>query len=278
MKEVEGKVVEIIGEEEGLQKVLVRCERHGENEFLHRFGYLFSSWKLPKLSVGETYCPFCIQEQMDEEKREMNRRIYRMAYLEKVNIPKMYLEARIDDEPRNAGQARYVEKIRRFMDDPTKISFVAIGNAGTGKTYYACAMVNELNDTINVCEEITPVAYYATQAEICADFKATYGNDKTEQEVMMQYMSYRVLVIDELAGAGWSENTQSIMTQMITKRADNGLKTFVICNRSSSGFKELFNDPVISRLLGANCSISCNMTGEDWRNSKVDESVKNISK
>jgi DNA replication protein DnaC len=240
---------------------------------------MFSSWELPKLTVGEAYCPFCTQEQMDEEKREMNRRAYRIAYLEKVNIPKLYLDARMDDEPRSAGQSRYVEKIRRFMTDDSKLSFVVIGNAGTGKTYYACAMVNELNESINMFEEIRPAAYYATQSEIYNDFKSTYDGDGNEALVMQRYMGYKVLVIDELAGAGWSDNAKSIMTQLITKRADNGLKTFVICNRSDSGFKELFNDPVVSRLLGANCSISCNMTGKDWRNEKYDrETVINMSK
>ena len=98
------------------------------------------------------------------------------------------------------------------------------GDVGTGKTWLASAIVNELSQKGLPC-------LFAKLSDIFEEIKSTFkSNETTEREVLIKYKTTKVLVIDDLGQEKASKWTNEKLFGLIDYRRSYGLATIYTSN------------------------------------------------
>jgi DNA replication protein DnaC len=174
-------------------------------------------------------CPQCIAE---AERREERVRADRLitTRLERAGIPKRFADKDFSNyRMESPGQTRALVTIEAYAQDfgSQKIEgrcLLLTGNAGTGKTHLAIAILKTVTR-----QGFT--ARYSTVYECIETIRATWRSEtERESEVIKRFTQVDLLVLDEVGVQYGKEAEQVEMFKILNKRYEAVLPTVVISN------------------------------------------------
>jgi len=165
-----------------------------------------------------------------------------------AGIPPKYHAAKLTDifqhysqQVKNAQLIKgYAQKFDSAKDKGTNLLFC--GDVGTGKTYMACALINDLIQRKYHCkfERVSCLV-----RSIQASFQP--NTPYTEQELINRYVRYDLLAIDEIGLQRHTESTLLILSEIICERTDHFKPMILISNWPAKGNEE---NPGVREMLG----------------------------
>lgn len=200
--------------------------------------------------------------QMIEEMRQMSKErgpvvaeeeddgidISNVHWLDAYRVPKRFrgktfgaLKADSDKESRIH---KFCEAWARNFNDALKNggNLVFSGNVGSGKTHIAISILLYV-----VAQKHS--ALYTTIPQMLAEVRDTYSDSKiTPGQVINEYITPELLVLDEAGARKESENDKEILFRVINKRYENMLPTIVITNLGMPDLREAIGDRTVDRL------------------------------
>ena len=175
-----------------------------------------------------------------EEKQAQRDKLERY---EKSGVPERYFNESLDTyKINNEMQATAAKAATNFLYAVKCGEFkslVLIGNAGTGKTHLACAIIREAGGK------------YRTAPEIVEEMRRakSFTAAETEAEIIDYYGRVKLLVIDEI-GRGISATDEKYMIyQLVNARYNTRKPTVLISNLGKSDFLQYIGVAAADRLV-----------------------------
>lgn len=178
-------------------------------------------------------------------------------------LPKRFKRKTFENYKRGDNFIAY-KKAEEFAENFPDINkgLLLVGPVGTGKTHLAAAISNKLISRLYS-------VYFGNTTDIMSFIKSTYSKDAemTEGEAI-ELMTEKVdlLVIDDLGKENETENTLSVLYQIINKLYENEKLVVITTNFNSSDLARKLGErgpAMVSRITGM-CEPVV-LSGEDWR-------------
>ena len=176
------------------------------------------------------------QERQQAEREKLER-------YEKSGVPERYFNEALDTyKITNEMQATAAKAATNFLHAVKCGEFkslVMIGNAGTGKTHLACAIIREAGGK------------YRTAPDIVEEMRRakSFTAAETEAEIIDYYGRLKLLVIDEI-GRGISATDEKYMIyQLVNARYNTRKPTVLISNLGKSDFLQYIGVAAADRLV-----------------------------
>ena len=202
-------------------------------------------------------------EEMAAHDAEIERRERQQAAQEKIErykksgVPERYLNEGLDTyQITNEMQTTAAKAATKFLHAVKCGEFkslVMIGNAGTGKTHLACAIIREAGGK------------YRTAPDIVEEMRRakSFTAAETEAEIIDYYGRIKLLVIDEI-GRGISATDEKYMIyQIVNARYNTRKPTVLISNLGKSDFRQYIGVAAADRLVES--AEIWEMNGESYR-------------
>jgi len=232
---------------------IFNCETHGEMQI--------EVWRTGR---NDDYrgreCPKCKSKKEERQKlEEQERQNQVMKRVREINIKKFNENSGIALRYTDKDLINYITKteqemkalkvcndyVNNFEDHLIKgRCLIFCGNAGTGKTHLACAIVSEVINTY------AKQAVYTTIGKIFRAVKSTYSKSstKSEEEVLLEFTRPSLLVIDEIGVQYGSDTEKNILFEVVNDRYEKLKPTIIISNLSLSSLTEFAGERVVDRL------------------------------
>lgn len=202
-------------------------------------------------------------EEMAAHDAEIERRERQQAAQKKIGryqksgVPERYLNEGLDTyQITNEMQTTAAKAATNFLHAVKCGEFkslVMLGNAGTGKTHLACAIIREAGGKYRTAPEIVE------EMRRAKSFTAT----ETEAEIIDYYGRVKLLVIDEI-GRGISATDEKYMIyQIVNARYNTRKPTVLISNLGKSDFLQYIGVASADRLVES--AEILEMNGESYR-------------
>lgn len=151
-------------------------------------------------------------------------------------------------------QPEAVEALKIFSKDLTG-TLIFYGSFGVGKTHLLAALCNQL---VHAGE--TP--RFATSPNLFAAIQHRMRNNQDYNDILVSASTSKLLILDDVDKAKWSEFREEIYFAIIDTRVNRGLPTALSTNRLTelAGF---MGGAVASRLSIGQLAVE--MKGEDYR-------------
>lgn len=220
-------------------------------------------WIMPALCECQTLARDLEEKKRHEEetKREIER--LKNAGFADHELKKFTFEADdLKNEKISKFSKNYAKDFKKYLKEGKGILF--FGDVGTGKTYFACAIANELIEKGYTC-------HVTNFARVVNRIASTYD----KQAIIDSLNSYQFLVIDDLAAERDTDYMNEIVWNVIDSRY-RARKPIVITTNLTSA--ELFNPinvskkRVYSRLL--EMCIPVEVRGEDRRKKELNKNLQ----
>ena len=179
------------------------------------------------------------QHQLDMERHRAN--VYGGGLPESLKAARLRLF-----KPRDAADEATFEKARAWREavltaDPPSLSI--FGPPGTGKSWLSAALGWSL-----LKSERMPK--YLRVPDAWARIKATYGGEGSERELMRDWCTWPLLILDELGAGHVTEPYRACMAELIGVRADNGRPTIIASNLAPSNWASVMDERAADRMAG----------------------------
>lgn len=129
-------------------------------------------------------------------------------------------------------------KYLRFFDDSTNILFV--GMPGVGKTHLATSIGIEAATN-------GKSTYFISCSDLCLQLKRAHIENRLEQRIK-HFVSYSLLIIDEVGYLPMDELASNLLFQLISKRYEKK-STIITTNKPLNKWSEIFGDPVLANAI-----------------------------
>ena len=189
-----------------------------------------------------------------EEKQAQREKLERY---QKSGVPERYFKESLDTyKIKNKMQATAAKAATNFLHAAKCGEFkslVMLGNAGTGKTHLACAIIREAGGK------------YRTAPDIVEELRRakSFTAAETEAEIIDYYGRVKFLVIDEI-GRGISATDEKYMIyQLVNARYNTRKPTVLISNLGKSDFLQYIGVAAADRLVES--AEILEMNGESYR-------------
>lgn len=237
------------------------CDRHGVFEQRERFTVLGGVKRL----ATRTECPACLKERLADLKKqsELNESRMREADIQRMmfslGIPARFGDCTLDNyQPVNAEAERCLKVCKAYAAKwPERLKqgggLVMCGKPGTGKNHLALAIAKQV-----ISEHLSPVRF-TTALKIARDFKSTWSKTSslTENDVIHEYTSPHLLIIDEVGVQFGSEAEKLIMFEIINTRYERMRPTILISNQTKEELAAFIGERVIDRMNdGGGCTLA----------------------
>lgn len=249
LKELDGvNVIETTG----------RCELHGEYKKWSRKLTLIATIKT------ETICPVCAKKKVDQIKQQIADEKAKIKELEIkrllscAEIPKRFESCTFDNYlPGNKSAERNLRICKAYAekwDDRLKNGggMVMVGLPGTGKNHLAVSIMKEIIRKHQHYVLLTSVN------KIIREYRSTWSKDttKSESEVIAEFSSPELLVIDEVGVQYGSDSERLIIFEIINTRYEEMRPTILISNETREQLAEIVGERVIDRMKdGGGCEL-----------------------
>lgn len=190
------------------------------------------------------------QERQQAEREKLER-------YQKSGVPERYYNEALDTyKINNEMQATAAKAATNFLH-AVKCgefkSFVMLGNAGTGKTHLACAIIREAGGKYRTAPEIVEEMRRA---------KSFTAND-TEADIIQYYGHVSLLVIDEIGRGIAATDEKYMLYQILNARYNTRKPTILISNLGKSDFLQYIGVATADRLVES--AEILEMNGESYR-------------
>lgn len=222
------------------------CSEHGEYPST---GVLY----LGKREIW-TPCPDCeeaslaAKRQAEAQEQAELARARLEAMLGQAAIPKRFLERSLGNfVAETPGQEYALSVTREFAENYVQHAergdgLVFAGLPGTGKSHLGTALL----------QEVMPkhVGMYVTCMDLIRAVRATWSREsaRSEIEVLSEFGSVELLVIDEIGVSGGTDNEQALIFDVLDRRYRDMRPTVLLTNLDRTGFKTFVGERVYDRL------------------------------
>ena len=176
------------------------------------------------------------QERQQAEREKLER-------YEKSGVPERYFNEALDTyKITNEMQATAAKAATNFLHAVKCGEFkslVLIGNAGTGKTHLACAIIREAGGKYRTAPDIVEEMRRA---------KSFTAND-TEADIIKYYGHVPLLVIDEIGRGIASTDEKYMLYQILNARYNTRKPTVLISNFTKADFLQYIGVAAADRLV-----------------------------
>lgn len=183
-----------------------------------------------------------------QDNAELNReKIKQPHFMKRFNVPSGYHHCSFDNFRNHEGFAGAVECVYETRDFAAKRAgiFLITGNTGTGKSHLAIAIIRE------IAEHGENSIVFDSVAGMISKFKIAYhGEGKSEYEMIQDYAGVKVLVLDDLGVENITQNSTSLIQQIIEERASRPTSvTIVTSNFKPAKIEQIYGARIHSRLM-----------------------------
>lgn len=201
------------------------------------------------LTIAQSCFPGAINQlKLKLDDTEQSSPIGSIEQAHAAGIPPKYYSAKLADifqhyhqQVKNAQLIKaYAQKFDNVKEKGTNL--LLCGDVGTGKTYMACALLNDLIHRKFHCK-------FERVSRLIRSIHASFqpNTPYTEQELINRYVRYDLLVIDEIGLQRHTESTLLILSEIICERADYFKPIVLISNWPAKGNDE---NPGVREMLG----------------------------
>jgi len=214
-----------------------------------------------KIAMGviDSACPMCIEEERlsdlieakEAELKRIQKHAERNSALNRSCVPERYrgssLEEWIaeneDQEKAKDRMTQYIENFKLIRKRGVPCLFT--GGTGTGKTMMATAVLNQV-----IRKGFTGV--YISSLNFLSLVKSTWvkGSERSEDEVIEQFVAYDLLVIDELGKGILSEKEKFFIFRLLDRRSEDLKPTIGISIYSLKKLAGRIDYDTVRRLKG----------------------------
>jgi len=195
------------------------------------------------------HCMECAKEEREEreaEEAEIKRerlKIARRDYLIRRGISPRYMGASLSTITPAPEQAKVYTSLNSYLESRSVNSLILAGTVGTGKTFLAQALAQDLRERGKDFR-------FATARQLVRDIRGTWSRDSeyTEEQVIGAYVATDYLFIDEIGMQYGTESEQIAMFDIINGRYENRRPTILITNLDINGLKDIMGERIIDRL------------------------------
>lgn len=229
------------------------CEKHGE--------YTSSLFTIP--TSGEkawSTCPSCMQEKIKQEDaenvrslveernriREEAKREAMERVLGRAAIPPRFADRTLESFTTELeGQQRVLRSAMRYVNNwqankKNGTSMIFCGRPGTGKTHLAVGIIKKVL-------EMGDTAMFTHVLEYTRAIKQSWA-DRNEPEVIQQFVSPDLLVIDEVGHQYGSDAERLMLFDLINARYMAAKPMILITNLELNGLREYLDERAQDRL------------------------------
>lgn len=215
------------------------CEIHGEYESRQICNY----W---------SDCPKCsaIRQEEEYQKRKQQEEIERRAkWLKGAGITDRFEGKTFDAyNPVTPAAIKIKNEVMAYAkrivdDDKNGESLIFVGKPGTGKTHLASSLVYYMIDN-NKCPKLI------TALNMIRAIRDTWSknSDKSEEQVIHNFVSYHLLIIDEIGVQYGSEAEKIIFFEILNRRYESRKPTVLMSNLPLPELKGYLGDRIFDRL------------------------------
>lgn len=230
-------------EKKDSQNQVSNCKKHGD----YKAEYIgFGDFK--RLSP----CPECQKEYEEgQKKREELEKKEKISDLKRDSgIGKRYFNIKLDDFICDKEEQQKIYNVmKKYVSNyqyviSKGISFIFSGNPGTGKTFLACSVAN------NLMENFIKVKYVSIFL-LMSRIKATFdkSNTDTELKVINEYIGCDFLILDEIGVQTGSDYEKSILFQIINSRYEMVKPTILITNLNANDSEKIIGERIVDRFF-----------------------------
>lgn len=191
------------------------------------------------------------------ERRERQQAAEKKLERYKKSVPERYFNEALDTfKITNDMQATAAKAATNFLHAVKCGEFkslVMIGNAGTGKTHLACAIIREAGGKYRTAPDIVEEMRRA---------KSFTAND-TEADIIDYYGHIKLLVIDEIGRGIAATDEKYMLYQILNARYNTRKPTVLISNHKKADFLQYIGVAAADRLVES--AEILEMTGESYR-------------
>jgi DNA replication protein DnaC len=218
------------------------CEIHGEYQAKS------VEWLNDKHMVID-HCTKCAEEERaaeEEEARkktqEHNEKLRKSDLIERGVSPR-YLDITLSTITPTQEQGSVYSALSDYLAQASERSLILAGTVGTGKTFLAQALAQDLSRAGKRFR-------FSTARQIIRDIRRTWKRDSTatEDDVIGYYVRPDYLFIDEVGIQYGTDSEQIAMFDIINGRYENKRPTILITNLDINGLKDIMGDRIIDRL------------------------------
>ena len=198
------------------------------------------------------------QERQQAEREKLER-------YEKSGVPERYFNEALDTyKITNEMQATAAKAATNFLHAVKCGEFkslVMIGNAGTGKTHLACAIIREVGGKYRTAPDIVEEMRRA---------KSFTAND-TEADIVKYYGHVPLLVIDEIGRGIAATDEKYMLYQILNARYNTRKPTILISNHKKADFLQYIGVAAADRLVES--AEIWELNGESYRRELREQNV-----
>lgn len=180
-------------------------------------------------------------------------------------LPKHFRDKTLDNY-KTSSNPKALIAARSFVESfPKTKGLLLTGDVGLGKTHIAAAITNELNNRLYS-------TYFGNAVDIVSFCKSTYRKDShfsEEEAIKLMTDKIDLLIIDDLGKEYSTENTITILYQIINRLYENDKPVVITTNLNSQEIIIKLGErgrAIMSRITSMCTPIR--LTGKDWRTNK----------
>lgn len=189
-----------------------------------------------------------------EEEARLKRDRYRHAYLWLGSTWGDGLKAKMLENFDASRQPQAVEAVKIFLSDLNG-TLIFYGSFGVGKTHLLAGLCNALIE-----KGETP--RFATSPNLFTAIQQRIRNNQDYNDIIVSAATSKLLILDDVDKAKWSEFREEIYFAIIDTRVNRGLPTALSTNRLTE-LASFMGGAVASRLSIGQLAVE--MKGEDQR-------------
>lgn len=185
------------------------------------------------------------------------------AILEKSGLGKKFQKRTFENFRVTKENQEQYKQAKEFAENfPKNKGLLITGSVGTGKTHLAAAIANHLINKLYT-------VIFGNITDIIALIKSTYSKDSEVSEFQIIHMLTKqvdLLILDDLGKEYATENTRSVLYQIINRLYEDERSVVITTNYDSQNLKAKLGErgeAIVSRITEMTEPVI--MAGDDWR-------------